>query len=73
MDTDRETSIEEPLMSQQDSSIAGKDPERLTLNEVFKKYKWKFFFALFTLGLVNNNGYVMVAAGADTLASDFDK
>ena len=24
-------------------------------------------------GLFNNNGYVMVAAGADTLAKDFDK
>ena len=27
---------------------------------------------LFTIGLINNNGYVMVAAGADTLATDFD-
>ena len=27
---------------------------------------------LFFIGLINNNGYVMVAAGADTLAKDFD-
>lgn len=32
-----------------------------------------FFIALFGYGLVNNNGYVMIAAGADTLADDFGK
>ena len=29
--------------------------------------------ALFTIGLINNNGYVMVAAGADQLSKDFGK
>jgi len=35
--------------------------------------KWSFFTALFVIGLFNNNGYVMVAAGAAALAKDFDK
>ena len=41
-------------------------------NERFESAKWKFVLVLFTIGLINNNGYVMVAAGADTLAKDFD-
>jgi hypothetical protein len=35
-----------------------------TLNDVTKERKWTFFTALFVIGLFNNNGYVMVAAGA---------
>ena len=42
-------------------------------NERFNSNKGKFFACLFTLGLINNNGYVMVAAGADALSKDFDK
>lgn len=45
----------------------------MTLNEKIAKDKWKFFAALFTIGLINNNGYVMVAAGADNLGKDFNK
>ena len=32
-----------------------------------------YLVALFTMGLFNNNGYVMVAAGADSLGKSFDK
>ena len=49
-----------------------KDQE-MTLNERFDTAKWKFIATLFTLGLINNNGYVMVMAGADLLAKGFDK
>ena len=42
-------------------------------NERFHDAKWKFVAAIFVTGLVNNNGYVMVAAGADVLAKDFEK
>lgn len=45
----------------------------MTLNERFETAKWKFIAALFTLGLINNNGYVMVMAGADLLAKGFGK
>ena len=45
----------------------------MTLNQRLVSAKWKFIIALFFLGLINNNGYVMVAAGADLLAKDFDK
>ena len=45
----------------------------MTLNERFESAKYKFVAALFVIGLVNNNGYVMVAAGAANLADDFDK
>lgn len=33
----------------------------------------KYVAALFVVGLINNNGYVMVAAGADNLSKDFGK
>ena len=42
-------------------------------NVRFESAKAKFVAALFTCGLINNNGYVMVAAGADTLSKDFNK
>lgn len=42
-------------------------------NERFETAKFKFGAALFVLGLINNNGYVMVAAGAKTLSEDFGK
>ena len=45
----------------------------ITLNERFESAKWKFIATLFTLGLINNNGFVMVMAGADLLAKGFDK
>jgi hypothetical protein len=35
-----------------------------TLNYQVRERKYAFFLALFTVGLFNNNGYVMVAAGA---------
>ena len=45
----------------------------MTLNDAFVVKKWKFFVALFVVGIINNNGYVMVAAGADLLSKDFGK
>ena len=45
----------------------------MTLNDAFVVKKWKFFIALFVVGIINNNGYVMVAAGADLLSKDFGK
>ena len=50
----------------------GEEKEK-TLNEVCKERKWSFFFALFFIGLFNNNGYVLVAAGAQNLADLFGK
>ena len=32
-----------------------------------------YFIAIFVIGLLNNNGYVLVAGGAENLAEDFDK
>ena len=32
-----------------------------------------FFIAMFTVGLFNNNGYVMVGAGSSELATTFNK
>jgi len=45
----------------------------MTLNEFFKKHNVKVFMAIFTIGLFNNNGYVMVNAGAESLSRNFDK
>jgi hypothetical protein len=33
----------------------------------------RYFIALFMIGLFNNNGYVLVAGGANNLAKDFNK
>ena len=44
-----------------------------TLNDIFKERKFDFVATLFTFGLFNNAGYSMIAAGASTLAKDFDK
>jgi len=46
---------------------------RILQNSRFVTHKWSFFFALFFIGLINNNGYVMVGAGAATLADDFNR
>lgn len=43
------------------------------MNEHFQQNKKKYIAVLFTIGLINNNGYVMVAAGADNLSKDFNK
>ena len=40
---------------------------------MFSQKKYLFFTALFVFGLFNNNGYVLIAAGAENLAGDFDK
>ena len=47
--------------------------EDKTLNQVFKERQSEFFSILFTFGLFNNAGYSMIAAGAATLAKDFNK
>ena len=47
--------------------------EAANLNTIFKQRKFDFVATLFTFGLFNNAGYSMIAAGASTLAKDFDK
>lgn len=43
----------------------------VTLNERIEKYRWKYFVALFLVGIFNNNGYTMVQGAADDLATQF--
>lgn len=42
-----------------------------TLNDQVDNNRAQFFLAFFTVGLFNNNGYVLVQAGANTLAAEF--
>ena len=42
-----------------------------TLNSQVDNYRVQFFLAFFTVGLFNNNGYVLVQAGANALAAEF--
>jgi len=44
-----------------------------SLNFRVEHYKCHFFTAFFLLGIFNNNGYVLVQAGASSLAKTFDK
>jgi len=45
----------------------------MSLNEYCKSNVCGVFTALFLIGLFNNNGYVLVAAGAATLADEFNR
>lgn len=45
----------------------------MTLNEYAEKDTWKFFFAFFVVGIFNNNGYTLVQAAADDLATQFNR
>ena len=42
-------------------------------NERVKLHRCSFMTSLFVIGLINNTGYVMVSAGAESLAKDFGK
>jgi hypothetical protein len=42
-------------------------------NDDVEKKTTLYFVAIFIIGLFNNNGYVLVAGGAEELATDFDK
>jgi len=37
-----------------------------------QKAKWRYLVSIFTTGLLNNNGYVVVIAGADALGKHFN-
>ena len=45
----------------------------MTLNEYAEKSSWKFFVAFFVVGIINNNGYTLVQAAADDLATQFNQ
>ena len=45
----------------------------LTLNQDVAQHKWRYFIALFLVGIFNNNGYVLVQAGSNSLASAFQE
>ena len=45
----------------------------VTLNEFSDENTWKFFVCFFIVGIFNNNGYTLVQAAADDLATLFDQ
>ena len=45
----------------------------MTLNEYAEGNTWKFFGCFFIVGIFNNNGYTLVQAAADDLATQFDQ
>jgi len=44
-----------------------------SLNHQVVSHKWLYFAAFFLIGIINNNGCVMVQAGSSKLAEDFHK
>ena len=49
------------LPRDRDDFEGGKEEsQKETLNEQVVTHKWKYFFAFFLIGILNNNGYVMV-------------
>ena len=44
-----------------------------TLNQDVVQHKWRYFLALFLVGIFNNNGYVLVQAGSNSLAGAFQE
>ena len=68
----RESLIKQHLIEAEDfveSMVRAQEEE--TLSDVVRLNKCRFFAAFFLIGVFNNNGYVLVQAGASSLAESF--
>ena len=57
------------------ANLEGGEPVKtpMTLNEYAEKNALKFFAGFFIVGIINNNGYTLVQAAADDLATHFNQ
>ena len=57
---ERNTLLKETISQCETEGSEASTKGELTLNKDVEERRWRYFLALFLIGIVNNNGYVLV-------------